>query len=60
MEMIQLAGTVLLASGITLGVFDGMPGDNPIKVKDLNIQDKSELASHQDVLSLLFTFDPGE
>jgi hypothetical protein len=54
MEYFQLLGTALLVSGTALGVLDAMPGDNPVKLKDLNKEETEDQASHSEVLELLF------
>ncbi|MCA9815250.1 MAG: hypothetical protein H6677_12990 [Candidatus Obscuribacterales bacterium] len=54
MEYFQILGTALLVSGTALGVLDALPGDNPVKLKDLNDAEREPQASHAEVLDLLF------
>ncbi len=46
-------GIALVATAATVSLMDFMPGQNPLKFKDLNTPEE-ELASHSDVLKLIF------
>lgn len=54
MEYMQVIGATLLVSGTAIGILDAMPGDNAVKLKDYKEIEKEDVASHNDVLDLLF------
>ncbi|MBX9669472.1 MAG: hypothetical protein K2X93_17755 [Candidatus Obscuribacterales bacterium] len=49
---LQVVGYVLVATAASLSIVDCIPGNRPLKLKDLNTPE-DQLASHKDVWKLL-------